>query len=418
MLYECSTLGGGLSVITEHIENVRSVSLGFWVRVGNRDERPDEYGISHFMEHMLFKGTPTRSAFDISLAADSLGADFNAFTSRECTCFYARVIDEHLDEVFDVLADMLVNASFDPEAMELEKGVVVEEIARSVDTPEEYIDDVFQDALMPTHPLGRPVLGSEERVRSLSGADMRSYHDAHYTTGNVFVVACGNVSHEHVAELAREKLSGLARGERLVREHPAPEANEALSCVTRDTEQAHVIYGFPGVTQNDPDRYAVNLLSVILGGGLSSRLFTEVREKRGLVYSIYSAAQGYEDRGVFEVYAGTRPENVSEVLSIVRSELSKAAQDGVTEEELERACENTCNHFLMGLESTSAHMSRLGKLAVSGMPLLSTEETLERYKSVSCGDVARVAANLFAKQPTVAVISPWKARDIEGMLEK
>ena len=416
MFYERTQLRNGATVITERMEGVRSVALGLWVRVGNRDETPAQSGISHFMEHMLFKGTPTRSAFDISLEADALGADLNAFTSRECTCFYARVIDEHLDEVFDILADMLVNASFAPADMDLEREVVIEEIARNEDTPEDFVGDVFADALMPGHPLGRPVLGTAQHVAGFTSEDMRAYHAAHYTTGNVFVVACGNVSHTHVVELAERCLSGLAQGPCLQRGHPAAQPGRPLAVVTRDTEQAHILYGFPSIAQGDPTRYAHALLGVILGGSMSSRLFTEVREKRGLVYSIYASSQGYEERGMFAVYAGTRPENVGQVLALIAAELAKAAEDGVSEEELARACESTCSHLVLGLESTRSRMSRIGKKAVSCLPLPSTEETLERYRAVSRADVAEAAAHLFNEPPTIAIISPWQEHDIEGML--
>lgn len=417
MFYERSELANGVTVVTEHMEGTRSVALGLWVRVGNRDETSTERGLSHLMEHMLFKGTPTRSALDISAQMDALGADMNAFTGRESTCFYARVIDEHFAEAFDVLADMLVNASFAPEELALEREVVIEEIARSEDTPDDHIYDLFSDAIMPTNPLGRPVLGTRELVAGFDHDALVTYHRRHYTTGNVFVVACGNIEHDDVVRRAEAAFSGLPAGTRLVREHVAENAQRHLSVKTQDTEQAHVLYGFPSIARDSPERYAYALLDAIMGGSMSARLFTEIREKRGLAYSVYTSQQGYEDAGVFCMYAGTRPDNIAEVLSVARAQFALMAESGPSEEELARACDMTCGHFVLGMESTRSHMSRLGKAAVSGMPFLSTEETLERYRAVSCADVARVAAHLFNEQATIAIISPLGRDDIEGMLE-
>lgn len=411
-----TTLEDGLSVVTEHIEGSRSVALGFWVRVGNRDEQPGEYGMSHFMEHMLFKGTPTRSALDISTTADALGAELNAFTSREYTCFYARVIDGHADEMFELLSDMLVNATLSQKDIELEREVVIEEIARSEDAPEDHVFDLFSETFMPTHPLGRPVLGTRESVSAIDEAAMHAYHAAHYTTGNVTVVACGNVEHAHIVELAKRWLSGLPHGARLVRAHEQEACRGHVGVQVKETEQAHLICGFPSVAASDGRRYALSVLGTIMGGGMSSRLFQEIREKRGLAYAVYCTSQLYEDAGVFALYVGSRPDNLPEVLSVARAAFARVAEDGVSEEELERARGFTCGNFVLGMESTSAHMMRLGKMAVSGLPFLSVDETLERYGAVSRDDVARAAAHLFAAQPTLGVVSSYTADEVEGML--
>ena len=416
MFCETTKLESGVTVLTERLEGVRSVSLGLWVRVGNRDELPEEYGMSHFMEHMLFKGTPTRTALDISRTADALGAEFNAFTSREYTCFYTRVIDTHLDEMFQMLCDLLVNASFRPEDIELEREVVLEEIARSQDTPEDYVFDLFSETAMPTHPLGRPVLGTVGRVSAFSSDDLHAFHDAHYTTGNVFVVACGNVDHDHIVELAGRWLEGLPKGERLVREKTVERERKALSVDSRDTEQDHVLYGFPAIAQDDPHRYAYALLDTVMGGGMSSRLFTEIREKRGLAYSVYTTTQLYEDAGLFAMYAGARPDNIAEVLAVAQEQFARIAEEGITDEELDRARELTCGYFVLGQESSRNHMTRLGRMAVSGLPFLSVDETLERYRAVSRDDVARAAAHLFEQEPTVSVVGAHTVHEIEGML--
>lgn len=416
MFYEQTVLTGGTHVLSERIEGSRSVALGFWVRTGNRDESPQIAGISHFMEHMLFKGTPTRSALDISLAADSVGAELNAFTSREYTCFYSRVIDEYLPDVFEVLADMLVNASFDSDALDLERKVVLEEIAASVDTPEEQVYDVFADAMFPTHPLGRPVLGTAVSVGALDSAAMHAYHDSRYTTGNVYVVACGNVDHDALVALTQRHLAGLNEGPRLERNDEAETKRKRFGCIVKDTEQAHLLYGFPSVSADSEKRFALSILSAVMGGSMSSRLFQEVREKRGLVYSVYTASQLHEDAGCFLMYAGTRPDNIEQVVDVARSQFAQVASDGIAPEELERAVKLVCGSFVLGMESTRMRMTRLGRLATCGLPLPSIEETLERYKAVSCTDVAAVASDLFAQEPTACVISPRRQEELEGIL--
>ena len=325
MYCDKTVLDNGITVVSEHMDSVHSVALGFWVYAGARDEAPRFFGMSHFMEHMLFKGTPTRSALDISTAFDAMGAELNAFTSRECTCFYSRVIDEHLPEAFEILADMVVNASFDQDAIDLEREVVIEEIARNEDSPDEYVYDLFADAMFPTHPLGRPVLGNRTTVGGFESADMREYHDTHYTTGNLVVAASGNVSHEQLVELSKRFLSGMKTGTRQHRAFAAEQHRVQLSCLQKDTEQAHVLMGYPAFDTNDPRRFALGILDTALGGGMSSRLFQEIREKRGLVYSVYTTTQLFEDAGVFAAYAGTRPDNVREVLDVMQKEFALAA---------------------------------------------------------------------------------------------
>lgn len=416
MHYESSRLTNGVTVVTEHMDGVSSVTLGLWVRSGSREETPETAGISHFMEHMLFKGTPTRDAFQIALEGDSIGADMNAFTSRECTCFHARVTDAHFAEAFEILADMLVNAKFDDADMDLEREVVLEEIARSADTPEDSVGDLFFDALLPTHPLGRPVLGDSEVVSALTGDDMRAWHASHCTTGNVWVCAAGAIDHETVVSLAERHLSGLCEGPVLERPHPEIGEGERLAVQCRDTEQAHLVIGMPSVSRDDPMRWAMGLYATIMGGSMSSRLFAEVREKRGLAYSIAAGLQTYEDTGAFAVAAGTRPENLAEVMRIIDSELERAAEEGVSREELERARDNLSSHCVMGLESTYTRMMRLGRPSVSGMPILSTEETLAKFAEVSTDDIARAAAQLSRGKHSVAVISPWRPEEVEEML--
>lgn len=416
MFYERTVLDNGITVITEHMEGVRSVALGFWVRIGGRDELPTEYGMSHFMEHMLFKGTETRSALEISTAFDALGAEFNAFTSREYTCFYTRLIDERLKLGFEILGDMLVNSTFEHKDIVPERQVVLEEIARSQDTPEDHVYDVFAKAMYPNDALGYPVLGNKATVSSFDTEQMRSFHEAHYTTHNITVVACGSVSHEEVVELARTYLSGLPEGPRLQRRPLAEQDRTLLSCVKKDSEQANIVYGASTIKIDDPRRFAYSLLDIIIGGGMSSRLFQEIREKRGLVYSVYTSSQLYEGAGVFETYAGTRPENIAEVIKVAQEQFDIAAQDGVTPEELERAKELAAGGFVLGMESTRTHMMRLGRLAVLDLPFDSIDETIENYRNVTLDEVNEAARDLLTKDMTLAVVSPYKQEKIERML--
>lgn len=416
MFYEKTVLDNGITVITEHMEGVRSAALGFWVRVGGRDESPAEYGMSHFMEHMLFKGTTTRSALDISTAFDALGAEFNAFTSREYTCFYARLLDERLALGFEILADMLVNSTFAHKDILPEREVVLEEIARSQDTPDDYVYDVFSDAMFPHDPLGRPVLGTPDTVSGFDTDEMLRYHDAHYTTGNLAVVACGNVDHAALVDLALRCLSGLPAGSWLDRPKVDSRERTMLSCVKKETEQANIILGAPSVVNNDPRRFAYSLLDIIIGGGMSSRLFQEIREKRGLVYSVYASSQPYEGAGIFEMYAGTRPENVAEVVKVATEQFALAAQDGVSDDELARAKELAAGSFVLGTESTRTRMSRLGRLAVLDLPVDSIDEMIEKYRAVTIDEVNDAARALFTQDMTLAVVSPYKQEKIERML--
>lgn len=416
MFYEKTVLDNGITVITEHMDGVRSAALGFWVRVGARDEAPIEGGMSHFMEHMLFKGTTTRSALDISTAFDALGAEFNAFTSREYTCFYTRLIDERLKLGFEILADMLVNSTFAHKDIVPEREVVLEEIARSQDAPEDYVYDLFSELMFPQDALGRPVLGTPDTVSSFDTGEMIRYHDAHYTTGNITVVACGSVEHAVVVELAQRFLSGLPVGPRLERALVEPQERTVLRCVKKDSEQANIVLGAPTIVNDDPRRFVYSLLDIIIGGGMSSRLFQEIREKRGLVYSVYASSQLYEGAGLFEMYAGTRPENIAEVVKVATEQFSLAAQDGVTAGELARAKELAAGSFVLGTESTRTRMSRLGRLAALDLPIDSIDEIIEKYRAVTIDEVNEAARELFSQEMTLAVVSPYKQEKIERML--
>ena len=416
MYYEETVLDDGTTISTEFMPAARSITLGFWFHVGSRDETPKLAGMSHFMEHMLFKGTKERTPQQISAEMESLGAEFNAFTSHEYTCFYARFVDDKLERAFDILADMIIDSTFDDDAIESEREVVLEEVARSIDTPEDYIFDLFSDALFPTYPVGRPILGTTETVASFEHDDCVSYHDAHYRTGNLVVAAAGNIDHKHLVELCRTRLREMKNARRSERASDYHDENRAFTSVRKDTEQAHLIYGMPSLAADSPDRFASSLLDSAFGGGMSSRLFQEIREKRGLAYSVFDLSQPYTDTGEFCIYAGTRPGNLAQVVEIIRGQIDLLVSRNLTQEELERACDYVSGQLVLHMESSRSRMSYLGKNRVMGIEPPSLEECLAAYRAVSLDDISRVAHETLTKPATLAIISPYTSEELEGML--
>lgn len=415
MFYERTILDNGITVLTEKVPGVRSITMGFWFKVGSRDELARQAGISHFMEHMMFKGTPTRDALAISAAFESLGAELNAFTSREHTCYYARFVDDKLTSAFEIMSDMLTHSSYEDECVESEREVVIEEIARGEDNPEDFVWDLFSDALMPVHPLGRPVVGTRELVGGYTHDDLVEYLNQHYTTGNLTVVLVGNVDHAEAVGLAEKYLSDLKVSERSKRPVVVDDEQKNQVFFSKDTEQAHIIYGFRGNPAGSEDRYAAAVLNAALGGGMSSRLFQEVREKRGLAYAVFCHSSAYTDMGEVAIYAGTRPSNVEEVVDIIRREVAKVAEGGITAEELDRVRDYVSGQLLLSLESTRSRMSRLGKKAVMDMEAESMDEVIEAYRKVTLDDVARVANDIYNRKPTLAIISPHSEDELAAM---
>jgi len=415
-LYQLSTLDNGIKVITERMENVRSVSIGVWFRVGSRDERAGQYGLSHFMEHMFFKGTANRDALAISQDFESLGAEQNAFTSKEYTCYYARVVDDRLPAVMGIIADMLTGSLFDQASIDSEREVVIEEIARSEDTPDDYVFELFSEAAMPGHNLGRQIIGSRQSVGSFMQDDCLAYREQHYHAANCVVVACGSLEHQAVVELAAELLDKLPAGRHSLRDDAAVKSLP-FKLLQKDTEQAHMIYGLPGISAADDDRFAATLLDTALGGGMSSRLFQEIREKRGLAYAVYATTVSFVDAANFVVYVGTRPENLEEVAGLVRSELARMLSDGMDAQELRRMQDYVIGRTVLSQESTAARMIRLGSTAVNELELLSLDETIEALEAVSLDDVQRVCQRILGEPPTVAVISPFATDDLQARLQ-
>jgi predicted Zn-dependent peptidase len=393
---QVTTLDSGVRVVTERVPGVRSVALGFWVRTGSRDETPAQAGLSHFLEHLLFKGTERFSSLEIDETFDAMGAEVNAGTGKETTSVYSRFLDRHLERAFDVLQDMVLRPSY-PD-IDSERLVVIEEIAMYEDEPSDKVHDVLAGAIFGDHPLGRPVIGTADVISSVPVPDIASYHDARYTPGRLVVSAAGNIDHGQLVSLTETALErGGSNGNGVVElPHDAPpDANPTLGFHSKDTEQYHLCLGAPGLARGDERRFALRVLDTILGGSSSSRLFQEVREKRGLAYAVYSYASQYVDSGQVGLYLGTRPDNVMEAMEVVGTELRQVAEEGVTEQELERARENVKGRTTLAMESTLARMNRLGNSLLMDVPLLTLDEILAKIDAVTIEDVGELASTLF-----------------------
>ena len=415
MFYDKTVLESGITVITEPMDTVRSVTLGIWCAVGSRDEAPSEAGMSHFMEHMMFKGTPTRGAAEISQAFDRLGAELNAFTSKEYTCYYARLLDQHTEDAVEILSDMVVNASLAPDACLSEREVVLEEISRYDDAPDEQVHELFASTLMPLHPLGLPVIGTRETVGGFDHDAATDFHRAHYKTGNIVVAAAGALDHDEIVDMVRSRLT-LPAGERCARTHAVPVTEPRLKVLRKDTEQAHICFGVAGLAARNEDRFKVAILDGVLGGGMSSRLFQEIREKRGLAYAVYSYHAQYQDTGQFVVYAGTRPENAAEVVGLIRHEIDGITARGITADELDRVRESIKGQLVLGLESTRSRMNRLGKSEVTDGELLSLDEIVARIDAVTADDVHEMARRIFDGNHALAIIAPLDEDEVAHLL--
>ena len=416
MFYDKTVLPNGVTIVSETMRAVRSVAIGVWLTVGSRDEAPADAGMSHFMEHMMFKGTPTRTAAEISQVFDRLGAELNAFTSKEATCFYARVLDEHVDIAVEVLSDMVTNSLLAQDAIGYEREVVIEEIARYEDTPEDQIGDVFVSTLWPGHPLGKPVLGTRDTVGAFDDVQSRDFHDRYYRSGAVTVAAAGNVEHKDVVRLV-ERFLTLTEGRWGERALMPAQVSTRLNVVTRDTEQAHIAWGVNGLKATDDDRFVLSVLDVVLGGGMSSRLFQEIREKKGLAYAVGSYHQLFEDAGLFGVYAGTRPSNAEQVVRLIQTEVEDVRENGITADELDLAREALKGSLVLSLESTRMRMTRLAKSEITHGEILSLDELVERIDAVAGDDVKRLAGQLFSAPRVLAVIGPLDLDDLAHLVE-
>jgi len=404
-----TTLPSGVRVVTEAMPDVRSVSVGYWVDAGSRDERGPVAGATHFLEHLLFKGTKRRSALEIAETLDAVGGDMNAFTSKEYTCFYARCLDRDLPLAVDVLGDMITSATIRSADVDAERDVVLEEIHMHLDTPDDLVHSVWSESFFGEHPLGREVLGDETTITSMSRDQIVRWYRRKYVPANLVVAVAGNLDHERVVELVAASLEGLDRtGDGASRRTPPALAPVARSVVRpRPTEQAHVVYGGQGLPRGDDRRWAAGVLNQALGGGMASRLFQEIRERRGLVYTVYSYQGMHVDTGTFAVYAGSAPKRIDEVVRVIRDELARARTDGLSEAELARAKGNLSGSMVLALEDTGSRMNRLGKSVVTGSPLLSLDETIAAVEAVTLDQVQAVAATLLGGPFTVAVVGAF-----------
>jgi predicted Zn-dependent peptidase len=393
--YEITELDSGERVITERVPSVRSVSLGYWIGVGSRDEKEERAGVSHFLEHLLFKGSSSYTAQEIAETFDGLGGELNAATSREHTVVYARVTDAHLETAVDVMTDMVFAPTF--AELDSEREVVLEEIAMYEDTPQELVHDLFSEAVFGNQPLGRPVIGTRDVIATVSRRALAAYHGSMYVGGNVVVAAAGNLEHNTVVQLVesaqRRPEDTPPKGVRLRRPlvNPPP---PSLRFQQKDTEQYHVCIGAPGIARSDRRRFAASLLDSILGGSASSRLFQEIREKRGMAYAVYSFTSQYTDTGLVGFYVGTREENLAECLEIASHELGEVAGGRLRPNELERAKENLKGRIVLSMESTANRMSRLGKSLITDTELLSLDRLIAEIEAVEQDELAELAAVL------------------------
>jgi predicted Zn-dependent peptidase len=396
--HRLTELESGVRIVTEHMDSVRSVALGFWIGTGSSAEDVPEAGLSHLIEHMLFRGTARYQSLEIDQLFDTMGAELNAGTGKETTSVYARVLDIHLAEAFDVMADMVWRPRFDPGELEQEREIVLEEIAMYEDDPQDRVFDVLGEAVFGDHPLGRAIIGRAEVVSGAAPRALRQFHGEQYVPANVVVAAAGSVDHDALVELVRD--SGVERPGQAPPALPSPPPAEAarMRFVAKETEQYHLCLGAPGIARDDDRRFALRVLDNILGGTSSSRLFQEVREKRGLAYSVYSFQSTYAGTGQVGLYLGTRPDNVVRAMRVVADELERMREDPASADELARSKENVKGRVVLSLESTTARMNRLGASVLADMPLLSVDEVIEKIDAVTLDDVAALARDLFAAE--------------------
>jgi predicted Zn-dependent peptidase len=409
-----TTLPGGLRVVTEFVPSVRSASVGVWVGVGSRDEGPSVAGAAHFLEHLLFKSTPTRSAVEIAQSVDAVGGELNAFTAREHTCYYAHVLDNDLELAVDLVADVVLRGRCAVEDVEVERDVVLEEIAMRDDDPEDTLGDVFLSAMFGEHPVGRPVIGSVESVSAMTRAQIHSFHLRRYTPDRMVVAVAGNVDHDHVVALVRQYF-----GPRLVRgRHPIEPrkgtgrvpGQPTLQLVNRDGEQTHVFMGVRTPGRNWEHRWALSVLNGALGGGLSSRLFQQIRETRGLAYSVYSTVDTFSDTGALSVYAACLPERFDEVIRVTTDVLADVARDGITEAECRIAKGAMRGGLVLGLEDSGSRMHRIGRSELNYGEHRSVSSSLEHIDAVTVEEVNAVARQLLAKPMGAAVLGPHRSK--------
>ncbi len=414
-----TVLASGLRIVTEEIPTVRSAAFGIWVNVGSRDESLKVAGASHFLEHLLFKGTKRRSALEISSSIEAVGGEMNAFTSKEYTCFYARVIDRDLPLAIDVISDLITSSLGKSSDVEAERKVVLEEISMRDDDPADLVHELFAETFYGDTTLGRSILGTTKSIKSLSRSAVFNYYKKRYLPEDIVVAVAGNIRHQQVvdqiiAALSRDEF--LDRTEKKFNLRPSQEFNRKpkrnVGLINRKTEQAHIVLGMPGVNRDDKRRFAMGVLSAALGGGMSSRLFQEIREKRGLAYSVYSYAQQFAGSGFLALYAGSTPSKAVEVIKIMRGVLEDVASNGLTSEELIKAQGAVSGSLVLGQEDTGSRMSRIGKSELIYGQVLSFDEILREISAVDSAAIAKLASEVLGSAPSLAIVGPFAKRSI------
>jgi len=420
-----SVHSSGLRIVTEEVPSVRSAAVGIWVNVGSRDEAPATAGASHFLEHLLFKGTSSRTALEISSAIESVGGEMNAFTSKEYTCFYARVIDTDLPMAINIVSDLITSSIVSALDVDAERKVVLEEIAMRDDDPSDLIHDFFSDTYYGNTPIGRPILGTVESIKGMSRNTVFNYYKKKYLPQDLVVAVAGNIKHKRVVAMVEEALSRdnfldilaapVVRPNTVVKNTK----QQSVGVMYKKSEQAHMFYGMEGVARADDRRFAMGVLSAALGGGMSSRLFQEIREKRGLAYSVYAYAQQFAGSGVLGFYAGCNPAKAIEVVEIIRSVLSDVAENGMTHEEIERAKGAVRGSLVLSQEDSGSRMSRIGKNEIVYGQVMDFDDILKSIARVSTQDIREIASEFLVKTPTLALIGPFKNESkFEKVLQK
>jgi predicted Zn-dependent peptidase len=411
-MYKKTTLPSGLRVLTEAMPAVRSATVGIWADVGSSVESPERRGISHLVEHMLFKGTQRRTARQIAETMDSVGGNLNAFTDKETTCYYAKVIDRHVPLALNVLADMFLHSAFDPQELGKEQKVVLEEIKMYDDSPDELIHDIFLQTMWSGSSLGEPTIGFAESVMGVTPEDLRAHMRAHYAPNAVIVAAAGNVDHDRFVELVCEEFGGF-QGACIPPEAEQPATTPATHVRYKDSEQAYVVMGTRGIDIRDDRRYALSLLDTVLGGGMSSRLFQEIREQRGLVYSVYSFQAAYRAAGLFGVYAGTSPENVQACIDVIVEQFARVRNAPIEREEFQLAKEHIKGNLTLSLEASSSRMIRLGRNEFALGRHVSPEEIEQRIDAVTPDEVQQLARELLVEENLgLCIIGPVQESEI------
>jgi predicted Zn-dependent peptidase len=399
-------LANGIRLVSERMPDARSVTTGFWVAVGGRDEPAELAGASHFLEHLVFKGGEHQNARDIAESVDALGGEMNAFTSREHTAYYTRLPADDMAFGLELLTTVLAQPALRPHEIDAERDVILEELAMSEDTPDDKVHSLLADAVFPDHPLGREVLGDEATVAALTRDEINTFFGEHYRPANIVIAAAGRLDHDEVVEGVSHFLESVDAGEAPKRAEPI-DPPKALAVEHRSTEQAHLTLGWRAPDQRDPDRFALAVANQAFGGGLSSRLFQEIREERGLAYSVYSAASLYTDIGLFMIYAGTAPSKVDEVLSLIDTEVAKIVADGITERELRVASGYLAGALLLNLEDSGSRMGRLARGELAAGEALTVDEQVERIRAVTLEDAHNVMQRILTGPQSLAAVGPF-----------